>query len=124
MMRAIAGSNTRPERTVRRYIHAVGLRFRLHDPALPGKPDLSFNGRKVAVFVHGCFWHQHPGCAFAARPATRVEFWQAKFAANYARDIAVAQNLKVRGWRVLTIWECQTTNELSLDELAWSILAA
>ena len=108
MMRTIHGTDTQPEMRVRRYLHAVGLRFRLHDRSLPGRPDLVLPGRKVAIFVHGCFWHQHPGCPYATTPATRPDFWQAKFAANKTRDALVVDRLKALGWQVFTIWECQT----------------
>lgn len=124
MMRSIHGGNTQPEMRVRRYLHAVGLRFRLHDRSLPGCPDLTLPARKLAIFVHGCFWHQHPGCRFATTPATRRDFWQAKFAANKARDAVVLEKLTALGWQVLTIWECQTKDEVELDALAWAVLAA
>jgi len=123
MMRAIQGANTQPEMRVRRYLHAAGLRFRLHDRSLPGCPDLVFPRRKVAIFVHGCFWHQHPGCRYAATPSTRPDFWQAKFTANKTRDNQAVDSLKALGWQVFTIWECQTKEETELDALAWSILA-
>lgn len=123
MMRAIQSGNTQPEMRVRRYLHAMGLRFRLHDRALLGRPDLVLRGRKVAIFVHGCFWHQHPGCPKATTPTTRRDFWQAKFAANKARDALVADRLKALGWRVFTIWECQTKIESELDAIARAILA-
>ena len=122
MMRAIRGADTAPERRVRSYLHAVGLRFRLHDPRLPGRPDLVLARRKVVIFVHGCFWHQHSGCRYATTPATRPDFWQAKFAANRARDIAVVERLRSLGWQAFTIWECETRDELTLDALAWTIL--
>lgn len=123
MMGAIRGSNTQPEVRVRRYLHAAGLRFRLHDRSLPGRPDIVLPGRKVAVFVHGCFWHQHPGCSFATTPATRADFWQAKFAANKARDATVVEKLNALGWQIFTIWECQTKEESELHALARAILA-
>lgn len=122
-MRAIQGADTQPEMQVRRYLHAVGLRFRLHDRSLLGRPDIVFPRRKVAIFVHGCFWHQHPGCPYATTPATRAAFWQAKFTANKTRDALAVDGLETLGWRVFTIWECQTKDELTLDALAWSILA-
>lgn len=123
MMRSIRGADTVPERMVRRYLHAVGLRFRQHVRALPGNPDVVFTSRRIAIFVHGCFWHQHEGCRFAAVPATRKEFWQAKFETNRARDAAVADRLTSLGWQVMTIWECETRDELALDALAWAVLA-
>lgn len=124
MMRSIRAIDTAPERMVRRYLHAVGLRFRLHDRSLPGRPDLVLARRKIAIFVHGCFWHQHMGCPFATTPSTRPEFWQAKFASNRARDLAVTERLTALGWQVLTIWECEAREEMKLDALAWEVLAA
>lgn len=124
MMRAIRAIDTAPERMVRSYLHAVGLRFRLHDRSLPGRPDVVLGRRKIAIFVHGCFWHQHRGCPFATTPSTRPEFWQAKFASNRARDLAVTERLAALGWQVLTIWECEARDEMTLDALAWEVLAA
>lgn len=123
MMSAIRGIDTEPERRVRSYLHAVGLRFRLHDRRLPGRPDLVLASRKVAIFVHGCFWHRHCGCPFATTPATRPDFWQAKFASNRARDAAVAERLASLGWQVMTIWECEARDDVALDSLAWAVLA-
>lgn len=123
IMGSIRGRNTNPEMRVRRYLHAVGLRFRLHARDLPGCPDVVFPGRRLAVFVHGCFWHRHPNCAYATIPGTRRDFWQAKFAANEARDAAAVVRLQQLGWQVLTIWECQSRSELDLDSLTWAVLA-
>lgn len=123
MMRAIRGGNTGPEMIVRRYLHAVGLRFRVHDRSLPGRPDLCLPGRKLAIFVHGCFWHQHPGCPYATTPATRPDFWRAKFAGNKKRDVLAVDKLTSLGWQIFTIWECQTKDELELDALAWAVLS-
>ena len=86
MMAGIGGRDTRPELLVRRYLHACGLRFRVHDKTLPGRPDIVLKRHRVAIFVHGCFWHQHPGCRFATTPQTRADFWASKFEANVARD--------------------------------------
>jgi len=107
MMKAIRGKDTVPELVVRSVAHGLGLRFRLHSSKLPGRPDLVFPRWKTVVLVHGCFWHRH-GCQLAATPKTRVEFWQAKFAANQKRDRLVRAELEARGWKVLEIWECET----------------
>lgn len=107
-MAAIRGKDTTPELVVRRLAHRMGYRFRLHRKNLPGKPDLVFPGRRKAVFVHGCFWHQHPGCRFATRPQTREQFWATKLDGNAARDREVQRRLAEQGWQVLVIWECET----------------
>ena len=108
MMAGIQGKNTKPELIVRRMLFASGYRFRLHRRDLPGAPDIVMTGRKVAVFVHGCFWHRHQGCRFAKMPATRPGFWKAKLEANVARDHHAVEKLRALGWRVLCVWECST----------------
>jgi len=122
MMSSIQGKNTKPELLVRKYLHSRGLRFRLHAKELPGKPDLIFPKYKVVVFVHGCFWHQHPRCKFAVVPASNVEFWEQKLGANRERDQRNKRMLKALGWRALTIWECQLDDRL-LSGLARKIIA-
>lgn len=106
IMASVRGKNTKPERSVRRGLHARGFRYRLHSKKVPGRPDLVFPKHRAVVFVHGCFWHRHEGCRFATSPKSRAEFWEAKFAANVARDSAVRAALFAAGWRVATIWEC------------------
>ncbi len=106
MMRNIRGKDTKPELLLRRALHVRGLRYRLHQQGLPGRPDLVFPKYRAAVFVHGCFWHRHEECRYATTPATRAEFWQAKFKANVFRDSVVRGALLAGGWRVATIWEC------------------
>lgn len=110
MMSGIRGRDTKPEIAVRRLAHRLGYRFRLHRRDLPGTPDLVFPGRKKVIFVHGCFWHRHPGCRFAYQPKSNVGKWQAKFEANVARDARVREELARIGWDVLTIWECETAD--------------
>ena len=120
-MSAIRSANTKPELLLRRALHARGFRFRLHRKDLPGTPDLVFAGRRAAVFVHGCFWHRHPSCRYATTPATRDDFWQAKFAANIARDAKVVAALEGAGWHVATVWECQlkpAERERTIDAVA------
>lgn len=107
MMAAIKGKDTRPEVALRKALHALGLRFRLHNKRLPGRPDIVLPKWKTAIFVHGCFWHRHPGCRYATSPATRAEFWTEKFAANVARDQRVQDALSGSGWRVRLVWECE-----------------
>lgn len=106
MMARIGPKDTKPEMTVRRGLHAQGFRFRLHRKDLPGRPDIVLPRYRVAIFCHGCFWHAHEGCRHFKLPATRVDFWTAKLAANRARDAAAEAALADAGWRVMTIWEC------------------
>ena len=117
LMSRVGGKNTTPELRVRRAAHAQGLRFRLHRKDLPGKPDLVFPKRRVALFVHGCFWHRHPGCRKASNPGTRVEYWNEKFKANTTRDRRVALELEALGWRVVAIWECETKEPETLSRI-------
>ena len=106
MMAGIRGRDTEPELAVRRALHARGFRYRLHVNNVAGRPDLLLPKYRAVVFVHGCFWHRHAGCRYASTPATRPEFWHAKFAANVARDRTVHAALLKMGWRVATVWEC------------------
>ncbi|ARJ70067.1 very short patch repair endonuclease [Paracoccus contaminans] len=106
MMSGIRGKNTKPELALRRALHARGFRFRLHSGKVHGRPDLVLAKHRAVVFVHGCFWHRHEGCRYTTVPATRREFWRAKFDANTARDSALRTRLLEDGWRVATVWEC------------------
>ena len=117
MMSGIRGKDTRPEMAVRKALHAVGFRFRLHRRDLPGAPDVVLPGRRVAVFVHGCFWHRHEGCRYAKLPATRPEFWKAKLEGNAERDGRNARALRALGWRVLVVWECAVRDRETLSGL-------
>lgn len=107
MMAGIRGQNTRPELLLRRGLHALGFRFRLHDRALPGRPDLVFPRYRAVLLAHGCFWHGHD-CALFRWPATRREFWQAKIEGNRLRDAATLERLAGEGWRCGIVWECAT----------------
>lgn len=123
-MSGIQGKNTKPELIVRRMLFASGYRFRLHRRDLPGAPDIVILGRKVAILVHGCFWHMHQGCRYAKLPATRPEFWKAKLEANVERDRRAVEKLQALGWRVLCVWECSTRDAhaaagLQADMSAW-----
>lgn len=123
MMSGIRGRNTKPEMIVRKIAHRLGFRFRLHRRDLPGSPDLVFAGRRKIVFVHGCFWHRHPGCRFAYTPKTRPEFWGAKFDSNVARDLRVCGELEAAGWNVLTVWECETADSAQLSQTLLTFLS-
>lgn len=113
MMSGIRGTDTKPEMVIRKALFAAGYRFRLHCRELPGRPDVVLPGRKIAIFVHGCFWHMHLRCKNAKMPSTRQSFWRAKLAGNVERDrIAIGALLAV-GWRVLVCWEC-ATRDLSI----------
>lgn len=109
-MSRIRGTNTQPEFVIRRLVHHVGYRYRLHLAALPGRPDLVFPSRRKVIFVHGCFWHQHSGCSDATMPKSRVEFWANKLGRNVQRDHENRHALNVMGWEVLTVWECEITD--------------
>lgn len=124
MMSKIKGANTKPERLVRSFLHALGLRFRLHGRKLPGKPDLVFPKYRCVVFVHGCFWHRHPGCKYAYNPKSNVEFWQKKFEENTSRDSRNISELREKGWRVLVVWECGVGDKTRLMDLAGEIQRA
>ncbi len=107
-MAKVRSKGTKPELTVRKAAHRLGFRFRLHPKALPGTPDLVFPRLRLAVFVHGCFWHQHPGCSRASMPIANASRWAEKFAANCRRDEEAKSKLEALGWRVEVVWECQT----------------
>ena len=113
VMVANKSKDTKPEVAVRRLLHALGYRFRIHRKELPGKPDIVLPKYRTVIFVHGCFWHQHEGCKAASTPASHVEFWQKKFAANRARDARVQEELESMGWKVITIWECEVKEVVS-----------
>jgi DNA mismatch endonuclease (patch repair protein) len=116
MMAGIKGRDTRPEMIVRKLLFAHGFRYRLHRKDLPGCPDLVLTGHKLAIFVHGCFWHQHANCDLAKLPATNEEFWRKKLGRNVRRDRQVVEELKASGWRVLVVHEC-AIRRLSQDRL-------
>lgn len=108
LMARIGGKNTKPEIVVRKMLHSLGGRFRLHRGDLPGRPDVVLPGRRLAIFVHGCFWHRHEGCKLASMPKTRHRFWTEKFAANVTRDRRNIEALEAGGWHVKVVWECET----------------
>ena len=110
IMAAIKGKNTKPEIRVRKLLHAMGYRFRIHKKDLPGKPDIVLPSYKKVVFVHGCFWHEHKGCKRATAPKTRTNFWREKIDKNKERDRKCVRLLRAKGYGVVTVWECETKN--------------
>jgi DNA mismatch endonuclease (patch repair protein) len=116
-MARIGSRDTAPELAVRRALHRLGYRYRLHRPDLPGKPDVVLTRYRTIFLIHGCFWHRHAGCRFADMPKSRVEFWRRKFEGNVARDARVHTALEAGGWKVRVVWECETRDLESLDRL-------
>lgn len=110
-MSRIRGKDTRPERTVRSFLHSRGFRFRLHVKQLPGRPDIVLPKLKTVIFVHGCFWHHHARCKYAVYPRRRAEFWRAKIDGTVKRDRNTARLLRKSGWETITIWECEIERE-------------
>ena len=109
-MSAIKSKNTKPEIKVRKVLHSMGYRFRLHSKDLPGSPDIVLPKYKTVIFVHGCFWHRHDNCKYASTPKTRKEFWNKKFTENKKRDSEIQEKIKILDWRSVVIWECETKN--------------
>lgn len=114
IMRSVKSKDTGAELVVRQILHKSGYRYRLHIKDLPGKPDIVFKGRRKIILVHGCFWHQHPGCQNADRPLSNTEYWDSKLNSNMARDAKNLNFLNEKGWDVLIVWECQTRDKTSL----------
>ncbi len=120
-MARIKSKDTKPEMRVRRALHAAGLRYRLHEKRLPGRPDLVFSSMRIALFVNGCFFHQHPGCPHARMPKSRLDFWRAKLTSNIERDKRNQTALKSAGWTVIVTWECETRDAENLSALVQEI---
>ena len=106
-MAAIKSKDTKPEIAVRKLLHSLGYRFRLHRKDLPGSPDIVLPKYKTVIFVHGCFWHRHEGCKYATNPKTRESFWNKKFEDNKKRDLEIKEKIKDIGWKSVIIWECE-----------------
>ena len=123
MMAGIRGKDTKPELALRRALHALGFRYRLHVKGVPGKPDIVMPKYNAVIFVHGCFWHRHRGCRYTTTPSSHRDFWTAKFDANVARDIVVRSALLQAGWRVATVWECALKTDAGVT-VARDIVAA
>ena len=115
-MSAIKSKNTKPEIKVRKVLHSMGYRFRLHRKDLPGSPDIVLPKYKTVIFVHGCFWHRHENCKYASNPKTRKEFWENKFKTNVKRDKEIQEKIKNIGWKSVVIWECEVRNIESIEE--------
>jgi DNA mismatch endonuclease (patch repair protein) len=109
-MSRIKSKNTKPEILVRSLLHRAGYRFRLHVKDLPGTPDIVLPRHELAIFVHGCFWHRHSNCKFAYQPKSRTDFWAAKFRNNVERHRKVVMQLQELGWKVILVWECETSD--------------
>lgn len=106
-MSQIKGTDTKPEILVRKFLHSHGIRYRLHNKKLPGKPDLTFSKYHTVIFVNGCFWHGHHGCKYFVLPKTRTKWWQEKIEETIKRDNTTIQNLKELGWKSIIVWECE-----------------
>ncbi|WP_347258632.1 very short patch repair endonuclease [Methylocaldum sp.] len=109
-MSLIRGTGSAPEIKLRRLVHGMGFRYRLHVKELPGKPDLVFPSKRAVIFMHGCFWHRHPDCKLARLPKSKLDFWKPKLEANKERDLRNQKELRSLGWRVLVVWECEIDN--------------
>ena len=115
-MSHIHGKDTKPEEIVRKYLFSRRYRYRKNDSRYPGKPDIVLPKYHTVIFVHGCFWHRHPGCRYATTPSTNREFWQKKFDQNVARDKKVQEQLKSDGWNVIVVWECEISRKADREE--------
>lgn len=115
-MSLVRAKDTKPELRVRRLVYSLGYRYRLHGAGLPGKPDMVFKGRRKVIFIHGCFWHRHEGCALARLPKSRLDFWVPKLEGNKDRDIRNQKKLSAMGWKFLVIWECEINDTGKLQK--------
>lgn len=123
-MARIRARDTKPELKVRSLLHRMGYRFRLCRKDLPGTPDIVLPRHHTVILVHGCFWHRHSGCKYSYTPRSRIEFWRSKFEANIRRDAEVRKHLQNLGWKVVTVWECQTKDEARLSSILKQKLSA
>ena len=113
-MGRIRGKDTGPERRIRALLTTLGFRYRLHYSKLPGRPDIALPGRRKVIWVHGCFWHRHPGCALGRLPKSKLDFWKPKLEENRSRDLRNEAMVRAAGWDTLVVWECELSNESSL----------
>lgn len=116
IMRRIRSKDTSIEMTIRRLVHGMGYRYRLHAKDLPGSPDLVFRGRRKIILVHGCFWHRHRKCPLSTTPKTRIDFWKEKFEKNISRDRRNLRELRKLGWSVLVVWQCEIKDKDKLEK--------
>jgi DNA mismatch endonuclease, patch repair protein len=123
IMRAVRPSDTQPEMVVRRMLHGMGYRFRLHPRHLPGRPDIVLPRHRKVILVHGCFWHQHPACKRATRPQSNSGFWNEKLDKNVLRDVETIRGLTAAGWRVLVVWQCETRDKERLGRMLREFLS-
>lgn len=121
-MSLIRGTGSAPEMKLRRLVHGMGFRYRLHVKELPGKPDLVFPSRSAVIFMHGCFWHRHKGCKLARLPKSKLGFWNPKLEENRKRDLRNQRRLRDLGWRVLVVWECQMVDADRVSEVVREFL--
>ncbi|MDG4476856.1 very short patch repair endonuclease [Thiovibrio frasassiensis] len=121
-MSRIRGKDSNPEMKLRRLVHGLGFRYRLHVKNLPGKPDLVFPARHAVIFMHGCFWHRHEGCKLARLPKSKLDFWEEKLETNRQRDLSHHQQLLELGWNVLVVWECQLGDPVNVSRIIQEFL--
>ena len=121
-MSRIRGKDSNPEMKLRRLIHGMGFRYRLHVRNLPGKPDLVFPRRRAVIFMHGCFWHRHEGCKLARLPKSKISFWKEKLETNRQRDLLNQELLREQGWHILVVWECQLNDTAKVSRIVGEFL--
>lgn len=122
-MSRVRNKDSAPELKLRRLVHGLGFRYRLHVKELPGQPDLVFPARRSVIFMHGCFWHRHEGCKLARLPKSKLDFWGVKLEANRQRDITHQERLRELGWRVLVVWECELNDVGHVSEIVREFLS-
>lgn len=121
-MSRVRGKNTKPEEVVRKYLFSKGFRYRKNDKRYPGKPDILLPKYRTAIFINGCFWHQHPDCAAATLPETNKDYWSKKLQRNVERDALQIRQLHEMGWYVIVVWECEISNKIKREERLQSLI--